>query len=671
MANPVISAFGLPFVQPLSWHQIIPFFIGYSDADFDSPVRWEFWDSGTAANGAYFYTPSNAHHPANTTISVSHADFVAGNVWVNAGTEGAETFFVRAFDGTGWSNWFQSTLFTAANAAPVTTANPVAVNVNGWVRANSNFSFSDGNGHAAVRYEFWDSGTAANSAYFYTPGNAHHAADTSIVVAAADLANVWIRGGAVTGAEQMHVRTFDGIAWGNWSQFSLTTHANTAPAMAVANQFLFSNQWAQVRPLLTLVDADAGDTVTQYQFQDLGGGATSGYFYSNNNEHHAANTPFTVNAADVGSVFLRGGSAAGTEQLQVRAFDGTDWGTWTSFNLTTTLNTAPVVTHSTIIMAINGTALDSLALGYSDANGHAATQYEFYDGTSRANSAYFYSSLNAHYAADTSIVVSAADYASVGIRGGSVGGTDAMFVRAFDGLDWSNWRSFSVISINQAPTATIADHFLVFNQWQRVSDWLTYSDPTNTPAVRYEFWDMGTGAASGYFWTPGNEHHAAGAGNSFIVEAANLNGVFVRGGSEAGTETMRVRAFDGELWSAWDDFTLITSPNDPPVALVSDHSLETGAWQRLDTWLTYVDANSHAATMFEFYDGGVGANSGYFYSSQNEHHAAGTTFSISAAQLSSVWLRGGAVPGTETMFVRAFDGFEWSQWDQFTLTTII
>jgi hypothetical protein len=43
---------------------------------------------------------------------------------------------------------------------------------------------------------------------------------------------------------------------------------------------------------------------------------------------------------------------------------------------------------------------------------------------------------------------------------------------------------------------------------------------------------------------------------------------------------------------------------------------------------------------------------------------------VSAAEFSSVWLRGGAVAGTETMYVRAFDGLEWGPWDQFALTTM-
>ena len=61
-------------------------------------------------------------------------------------------------------------------------------------------------------------GADANSGYFWTPGNAHHAANTTIEVAASDLANVWVRGGTSAGSETMWVRAFDGTDWSDWDR---------------------------------------------------------------------------------------------------------------------------------------------------------------------------------------------------------------------------------------------------------------------------------------------------------------------------------------------------------------------------------------------------------------------------------------------------------------------
>ena len=69
-----------------------------------------------------------------------------------------------------------------------------------------------------------DGGTASDSGYFWTPSNYHNPAGTAITVAAADLNNVWIRGGQAAGSEMMWVRAFDGNDWSAWHSFTVTTH---------------------------------------------------------------------------------------------------------------------------------------------------------------------------------------------------------------------------------------------------------------------------------------------------------------------------------------------------------------------------------------------------------------------------------------------------------------
>jgi hypothetical protein len=132
---------------------------------------------------------------------------------------------------------------------------------------------------------------------------------------------------------------------------------------------------------------------------------------------------------------------------------------------------------------------------------------------------------------------------------------------------------------------------------------------------------------------------------------------------------MFVRAFDGYDWGAWDSFTLTTIGNTPPVATINDHTLGQNAWAQVSPWLSYSDANGSPATQYEFWDGGAAANSGYFWTPNNAHNAAETSIIVMASDIASVWVRGGAAAGSEAMFVRAFDGADWSSWDRFTLTT--
>jgi Ca2+-binding RTX toxin-like protein len=97
---------------------------------------------------------------------------------------------------------------------------------------------------------------------------------------------------------------------------------------------------------------------------------TSGYFSTPDNQHQPAGVAFDVLAGDLGSVWLHGGAAGGTDTISVRASDGTNWGDWTAFTLTTvddTPNTPLDTVHSsqpsyTLPDGINNLVLDPGAL---------------------------------------------------------------------------------------------------------------------------------------------------------------------------------------------------------------------------------------------------------------------------------------------------------------------
>ena len=309
--------------------------ISYSDAEDDAATQYQFRDAGTDASSGYFSTPSNAHWAANTDITVAAADLQS--VWIRGGeSSGSETMQVRAFDGTDWSAWDLFTFNTLSNTPPVATIGDHSLHTNEWSRVASWMSYSDADGNPATQYQFWDSGTAATSGYFWTPDNPHHSANVEITVAASDLNNVWVQGGQAGGSETMYVRAFDGSDWSAWDSFDFTTLPNTPPVVAVSDQTLHLNEWHKVQDWFSTTDAD-GNGITQYQFWDSGTSASSGYFCTPDNPHHAADTAIAVNAADLDNVWFRGGQVESPEPLWVQAFDGTDWSQWKSLSLTTEL----------------------------------------------------------------------------------------------------------------------------------------------------------------------------------------------------------------------------------------------------------------------------------------------------------------------------------------------
>ena len=81
----------------------------------------------------------------------------------------------------------------------------------------------------------------------------------------------------------------------------------------------------------------------------------------------------------------------------------------------------------------------------------------------------------------------------------------------------------------------------------------------------------------------------------------------------------------------------------------------------MSSWISYSDADANAATQYQFWDGGTGATSGYFWTPDNEHWDASTAITVAASDLGTTSVRGGQVAGSETMYVRAFDGISWKQ----------
>ncbi|MBR1270570.1 hypothetical protein JQ629_24145 [Bradyrhizobium sp. AUGA SZCCT0222] len=647
-----------------TWKQVSTL-LSYSDPNGDAATKYQFWDSGTSATSAYFWTPTNSHWAANTTIEVSAADLA--NTWFKSGsTTGSETLWVRAFDGSDWGAWDTFTV-TSTNATPVATISDQSLHVNTWKQVSTLLSYSDADGDAATKYQFWDSGTSTTSAYFWTPTNSHWAANTTIEVSAADLANTWFQSGSAIGSETLWVRAFDGSDWGAWDTFTVTS-TNATPVATVNDHSLHQGQWAKIDSWISVVDGD-NDTITKYQFWDSGTAATSAYFWTPTNSHWAANTTIEIPAADRANVWIQGGSATGSETLWVRAFDGNEWGAWDTFTLTTTINTAPVATINDQSLHVNQWIKPQSWLSATDAEGDTITQYQFWDGGGAANSGYFWSSTNSHWAAGTAIDVSAADLGNFWLRSGAATGSETMYVRAFDGAAWGSWDSFALTSTNAAPVATINDHTLNAAQWAKLVNWTTTSDADSDAVTKYQIWDGGGAANSAYFWTPTDSHVAAGT--AVDIAASDLANVWVQGGTAGGTDTMYIRAFDGTTWGNWDAFTLTTLPNHAPVTTIGNQSLHINEWNEIGDLLSYSDADGHTATAYQFWDGGSGASSGYFWTPANSHWAAGIAIDVSAADLDDVWLRGGAGTGTETMYARSFDGIDWSAWHAFVLTTII
>jgi hypothetical protein len=540
----------------------------------------------------------------------------------------------------------------------------------GTVSLSSVLTYSDSDSDAAVTYRFWDGGSDPSSGYFAVPGNGHAGTGQNIDVAAANLSSVVLHAGSVSGTETMYVQAYDGHDWGAWTSFTLTSTlpVNHAPTLSAANHTVAANSNTGVASWLTYADADSDAAVT-YRFWD--GGQNGGYLSAAGTARATAGQNLDVAAADLASVVVHGGPAGGAQTLWVQAYDGHAWGAWSSFTLTTSpppVNHVPTMTVANQSLGAGGTVSLSSILHYADADSDAAVTYRFWDGGTDPNSGYF-SSGGGFWASGQNIDVAAANLGGMVLHAGAFGGTETMWVQAYDGHDWSSWTSFTLTSnVNHPPTLAINSLALTIGGTVSLSSILTYADADSDAAVTYRFWDSGTDPNSGYFSDNANAHE--GSIVNIDVAAADLGSVILHAGSVAGSETMYVQAYDGHDWGASQQFDLTTNaPVHAPTVAVSNHTVAANSTTAISTWLTYADVDNDAAVTYQFWDDGTAASSGYFSDAASGHEGSGAGFYVAAADLSSVMVHGGSVAGSETLWARAYDGHAWGTWTSFTLLT--
>ena len=153
---------------------------------------------------------------------------------------------------------------------------------------------------------------------------------------------------------------------------------------------------------------------------------------------------------------------------------------------------APVVTAADLI-ATKGEAFQAADLFNavdSDA-GDTISQYQFWDSTATADSGYF--AVNGvRQGANQSITVNASDLSNTVFQSGS--GTDQLWVRAFDGQVWSDWKSFNVAApINHAPVSVASNQIVAKNATVAASSLFTVVDQDHDTIAHYQFWDSTAG----------------------------------------------------------------------------------------------------------------------------------------------------------------------------------
>ena len=433
-------------------------------------------------------------------------------------------------------------------------------------------------------------------------------------------------------------------------------NVNDAPVVSAPNAQILIGQTVTAGSLFSVTDED-GDPIAQYNFFD----PQSGGSFRVNGATQPGGQPFAVSAADLAGTEYVGAAVQSTEWVMARAYDGLVWSAWRTWSIGSAAhatNAAPVVSAADSIVLLNQEASVAGLFSASDADGDPIVQYQFYDSGQTGGRFRVNGTLQPSGQAFT---VNAADLAATQYVGAPVQGTEGVMARAYDGLAWSAWRSWSIGSsahaTNAAPVVSAADAVVPLGVAVDASSLFAVSDADGDAIQSYQLKDLGAGGGA---FTVGGV--AQPSGQAFTVAAADLPNVRYMGGSTQNTEQVMARAYDGLGWSEWQGWNIGSAAhagNAAPVVAAADAIVGLDEAVDAGTLFSVSDADADPVTQYQFNDTGQAGGS---FTVNGVAQPAGQPFTVDAADLGNVRYVGASVQSTEQVKVRANDGLAWSPW---------
>jgi serralysin len=303
------------------------------------------------------------------------------------------------------------------------------------------------------------------------------------------------------------------------------------------------------------------------------------------------------------------------------------------------------------------------SVDYFDADGDAAVGYQVWDSEGGdnfwlLNSGYLDASNGYYFTADR--------LDDLWVRGEADAGTQTLWMRAWDGEDYGAWENFDLTTEaqNTPPVAALDDVTVGPDAWTNVGTSVSYSDADGDAAVGYQVWDSEGGDS---FWLQNSGYLDAGSGYYFTAD--RVDNLWLRGDADDSSQTLWIRAWDGEEYGAWDSFEFTTqSANTAPDVAADPITTATGGWHAFGSDVTYSDADGDAPVQYELWDS-EGADS--FWVLYSGFVDASSGYVIDADQLNDTWLLADSTASDQTLMIRAHDGTDWGAWESFVFTSAV
>jgi hypothetical protein len=637
--------------------------IGTADADSDTIQQYKVTE--TVANGTQLLL-ANVAQPLNTTVIVP--DLTQLQVVTSSVNHSMATFSVQIFDGFDWSaaTTINVTSVALDTASVVSVNGGITVAPNSWFNVTSlPITVSDVDGDAIVSYRFIDVSAGASSDYLWFNNNI--AQGGSVDVLAAQLSNFWIHGATTNGTDTLQVEVFDGSKWSTPQTITVTTHGvNHAPVVSALATSFGLGQHVGAASVFTATDAD-GDPILQYKVTDI---TVDGAYLALKDANgifqpQPDNTPIVV--TDLSQVEIVTSSINRTmNSFTVQAYDGYNWSAVTTIDVSsmTADNPSAVTVNGSLTVAPSSWLnVTSLPIAVSDADGDPIVSYRFTDLSAAVGSDYLW--FNNVVAQGGTVEVAAAQLANFWIHGATTNGIESLQVQVYDGYQWSDPQTISVITHGAEHPAVVsaATTSLGFDQTVGLSSIFTATDPDSDAITQIQVSDATVGGAHLAFDVNNDGNYVQQAESTiFTINSADLSRWEVVTSSVAhDVNTFQIAAFDGIGWSNPATINVV-SGDTPSVETV------TGALQLAPThWINFntanlpisvADADGDAVVTYRFTDVGAGSTSAHLWF--NNNIVQGGSVDVPSDQLSNLWLQADSGTGIDTLRVQVNDGFTWS-----------
>jgi hypothetical protein len=625
-----------------------------------------------------------------TSVTVPAAD-LSQVAYATGAIVGTNVIAVEAIDNAGASSPYVLVMtinVTATGNQAPTISGPSSV----ILGTNLSFDETDSLFSSLITAADADGSVAAYVFTDSTPGAGFLTLDgaettgTSLRVLAADLGHVGYNTGSSAGSNSIAIEAVDDLGLATSMTMTIIVDGqgsagNQAPT--ISGPASVSKNVNEVFTFTSLISAlDADGSVEQFRFWDNMPGAGHLRFYGKEIE----GTSVTVSVADLGRVDYDTGASIGSNSIAIEAID--NMGLASPNFLTMAINVggaggaanqAPTISGpSSVSKATNESFTFTSLISASDVDGTVA-QYRFSD--SMAGAGYLTRSGDPADPAPSVFTVAAANLGQVVYYIGVSAGSNSIAIEAIDNLGRTSLSALTMTinvagttgtpgtggtgtggTANQAPTISgPASVSKSINESFTFTSLLSADDADGTVA-QFRFSDSMAGA--GYLTRNG-----AQAPSVFTVAAANLGEVGYQTDASAGSNSIVIEAIDNRGLTSPSALTMTINvagtPGTPGTGgtgtggtanqapTISGQASVSKAINESFSFTSLISATDADGTVaqYRFSDSTSGAG----HLTQNGLQIAGTSVTVSAANLGQVGYYTAAMAGSNTIAIEAID----------------